>query len=140
MGWTSTHALEPSFAFSLLSRYARGRNTPARRVTRGFLEAMVAHPPKPFRSSVVDVSDLHFLVWTDASVSKTTGDTQLGTLIQFCSSTQIATLKTIGNYDNIVLHKSAKYKRVCRSSGQAELAALSLGIDEVCGLILTLKG
>lgn len=49
-------------------------------------------------------------------------------------------LKKPDNFNNVVHFKSVKYRRVCRATGQAELAALSLGVDECLNIQFTLKG
>lgn len=140
LGWISNHSFVPAFVFSFLSRYARGNNVPARRMTRYVLENLRKNPPEPTLLKPFDPQNIVFMVWVDASVNKKTADTQLAVLIQMGDTTMIEELKEIGNYQNTVHAKSMKYRRVCRSTGQAELAALSLGVDEVLNLCFTLNG
>jgi hypothetical protein len=129
IGWISNHALTASFPFSFLSRYARGNNERARRMTRGFTEALASNPPHPMSISKVHLDKLVLLVWTDASLNQTTTDAQLGVLVQLSDELQERKHREIGNFDNIIHFKSSKMRRVARSTSQAELAALSLGVD-----------
>lgn len=134
IGWIAGHHHSVAFAHSFFSRFARGTNITASRMVKWIVEQLHSSPPPEYLLSAVNLEDVAIVCFTDASLSRSTGEAQLGVTAQLCSSQDVDSYKAVDNMNNLIAFKSCKYRRAVRSTGQAELSALSLGVDIVCDL------
>lgn len=135
LGWISAHTHHTCFSYSFMSRFSRGNNLTAMRTVRWIMDHIKNKPPPPYHMTKIDSNNIHIDAYCDASLSKSLGEAQLGNIIM---------LKTLGHNEsssqsNVISFKSCKYRRVVRSTGQAELAALSMTCDDILTIKITLE-
>lgn len=119
-----------------MARFSRGNNLPAMQLLRWIMDKLKQAPPPPYVMKRIDCKNVHIKAYSDASLSKSLGEAQLGTIILL---QPINDSEGNESQTNVVSFKSSKFKRVVRSTGQAELAAFSQTCDEIMVVKLTLQ-
>lgn len=129
IGWISSHHHLSCFSYSYMSRFSRGKSLTAMRLLKWIILNLKNSPPPPYKLHKVNENDLHIVVYSDASLSKSQGEAQLGIMIKLATNHEDDTIND--PQVNTINFKSSKFRRVVRSTGQAELAAFSLACDEM---------